>query len=111
MATVSSYDTILRGVIQEYARYKPSYGDVETEVIIDSEKGHYELLHVGWHDDRRIHGSVIHIDVKGDKVWIQHDGTAPGVALELVEAGVPRESIVLGFRPPHVRSRTGFAAA
>ncbi len=110
MDTVS-YSEILRDLIMKYARYEPSYGDVETEVIIDPEKGHYELLHVGWHGDRRIHGSVIHIDIKGDKIWIQHDGTAPGVALDLVEAGVSREAIVLGFRPPHVRSRTGFAAA
>ncbi|MCP4540432.1 MAG: XisI protein, partial [Chloroflexi bacterium] len=36
------------------------------------------------------------------------DGTSPGVALELAEAGIPREDIVLGFRPPYVRPRTGF---
>ena len=29
---------------------------------------------------------------------------------ELVEAGVPREHIVLGFRPPELRPYTGFAA-
>ncbi|MCP4662360.1 MAG: XisI protein [bacterium] len=45
----------------------------------------------------------------GEKVWIQYDGTDPGVARELVEAGIPREAIVLGFRPPHVRPHTGFA--
>jgi hypothetical protein len=26
-----------------------------------------------------------------------------------VEASVPREDIVLGFRPPHARKHTGFA--
>jgi len=28
---------------------------------------------------------------------------------ELVEAGIPREAIVLGFRPQHLRQYTGYA--
>ena len=110
-ATLTQIQTIVRDLIEEYASYKPSNGEIETEAIIDQEKGHYEVKHVGWDGQRRIHGTVIHIDIIDDKVWIQHDGTAPGVALDLVEAGVPRKSIVLGFRPPHVRQHTGFAVA
>ena len=53
-------------------------------------------------------GKIYYID---DKIWIQHDGTSPGVALELVEAGVPREDIILGFRPAHVRQYTGYGTA
>jgi hypothetical protein len=33
------------------------------------------------------------------------------VAEDLVQAGVPRDAIVLGFRPPHVRQYTGYAVA
>jgi hypothetical protein len=95
----------------EYATYKPSHGQIETEAIIDPDKGHYELLHVGWDGVRRVHGAVIHIDIIGDKIWIQHDGTSPGVAEELVEAGIPRENIVLAFHPAHLRQYTGFATA
>ncbi len=40
----------------------------------------------------------------------QYDGTEHGLANELVEAGVPRDRIVLGFKPPEVRPYTGFAA-
>ena len=111
MDKLSRYVEAVRSVILEYAGYTPSHGEIETEVVIDTESGHYEILHVGWDGARRVHGSVIHIDIKGDKIWIQHDGTAPGVALDLVEAGVPREAIVLGFRPPNVRPHTGFAVA
>lgn len=52
---------------------------------------------------------VVHIDLIEDKVWIQYDGTEDGVAMELVEAGIPKENIVLGFRPPEIRPYTGFA--
>ena len=79
--------------------------------MIDAEQNHFEVMHVGWDGQRRVHGAVIHIDIIGDKVWIQHDGTSPGVTDDLLEAGIPREAIVLGFRPPYVRQYTGFAIA
>lgn len=96
-------------LIQEYAALKPSYGDIEPVAVMDEERGHYEVLHVGWEGSRRVHGSVIHIDLIGDKIWIQYDGTSPGVAEELANEGIPRQSIVLGFRPPEVRRLTDFA--
>ena len=49
------------------------------------------------------------MDIKDGKVWIQHDGTEDGIAEELVEAGVPREHIVLAFHPPDVRKHTPYA--
>jgi len=54
---------------------------------------------------------VIHIDIVDDKVWIQYDGTSPGIASELTEAGIPRAAIVLAFHPPEVRQHTGYALA
>ncbi len=111
MGDIERYKEIVQNLILEYATYKPSHGDINTEAIIDSDQGHYEVLHVGWDRDRRVHGIAIHIDIIGDKVWIQHDGTSPGVAEELVEAGIPREAIVLAFHPAHLRQHTGFAVA
>jgi hypothetical protein len=73
--------------------------------------GHYELIYVGWNRKERIHGSISHVDLRGEKIWIQHDGTEGGIAGELVEAGIPREQIVLAFHSPEVRQHTGFAVA
>jgi hypothetical protein len=56
-----------------------------------------------------VHGSVVHIDIIGDKVWLQYDGTNLLVADELIAAGIPREDIVLAFHPADVRPPTGFA--
>jgi hypothetical protein len=108
---VEEYREIIKGVIREYAAFDPSTGDVEAETVFDDERGHYELLYTGWEDWRRVHGSVIHIDLRGDKVWIQHDGTEAGVALELEAAGIPREQIVLGFHHPSKRKHTPYAVA
>ena len=109
MDKVERYREIVRRIVEEYASYRMSRGQIETEAIIDPVKDHYEVMHVGWDDYRRIHGSVIHLDIKDGKIWLQYDGTNRPVADKLLEAGVPKEDIVLGFQPERVRPHTGFA--
>ena len=52
-----------------------------------------------------------HLQIRNGKIWIQHDGTDRPVADALLEAGVPKEDIVLGFHPENVRQYTEFAVA
>ncbi|NES69674.1 MAG: XisI protein [Okeania sp. SIO2D1] len=40
---------------------------------------------------------------------MQHDGTEVGVTNELIELGIPKKSIVLGFHDPNARKFTEFA--
>jgi hypothetical protein len=61
MDTIAHYHDLVRRLIMEYAGYKPSHGQIETEAIIDPERGHYEVMHIGWDGVRRVHGTVIHI--------------------------------------------------
>jgi hypothetical protein len=109
MDRVERYRQIVSRLVEDYARYKPSHGQIETEAITDREKDHYEVMHVGWDGHRRVHGCVVHLDIIGGKVWVQYDGTSRPVADELVAAGIPREDIVLGFHPAEVRPHTDFA--
>jgi len=101
---------ILRRTIMEYASHKPSNGQIDTEIVIDPELDHYEVLHIGW-DGARVHGSVIHLDIIGEKIWIQHDGTNRPVANALLDAGVPKDAIILGFYPAEEWPDTGFGVA
>jgi aspartyl-tRNA synthetase len=64
---------------------------------------------VGWKNRKRQHGCVLHLDIKDQKIWIQHDGTEIGIADELVKLGVPKSDIVLAFHEPLVRQYTDFA--
>ncbi len=101
---------IVKRVIVEYAQHKPANGDIQPEIVFDEERGHYELMHVGWNASERIHGSVLHVDLIGDKIWIQHDGTQ-GIARDLLDAGVPKDKIVLAFYSQRKRALTEFAVA
>ena len=109
MDTIVHYRQVIKELIHSYAQYKPALGDIQIEVIIDESNDHYELIHAGWHDAYRIHGSVIHIDIRNGKIWIQHDGTEAGIANELVKAGIPHKQIVLAFKHPDIRPHTDFA--
>jgi hypothetical protein len=109
MDKLEKYRTYVKQLMMEYRQYRPSYGEIEVELIFDSEHDHYQLVKVGWHNDERIHGCSLHLDIKDGKIWIQHNGTEDHIADDLVAKGVPKEDIVLGFHAPNIRQHTGFA--
>jgi hypothetical protein len=85
--------------------------EFETQVICDTKNDHYQLLHLGWQNQKRTFGVSIHIDIKNDKIWIQQNSTDIDIAGELVKRGVPTTDIVLGLQSPSVRKYTEFAEA
>ncbi|NER80691.1 MAG: XisI protein [Leptolyngbya sp. SIO1D8] len=84
---------------------------METSVIVDADRNNFFLMVIGWEQHRRVHGFITHVQIIGEKIWIQRDGIEEGITGELVKAGVPKEQIVLGFHPPNVRQHTGYAVA
>src|SRR5262249_11060534 len=102
---------IIKEILREHAQHKPAYGDIDVELILDDERSHYELSYIGWDGHRRIHGSVIHVDIRDGKIWVQHDGTEEGIANRLLDAGILPEQIVLAFQHPNKRKYTPFAVA
>ena len=109
MDKLDNYREIIKKIIYEYGTHKPANGQIDVEIVIDTERDHYEVIHVGWDGIRRVCGSVIHIDIINDKIWIQYDGCSQPVAETLLEAGITKDMIVLGFHPEEVRKYTGFA--
>ena len=111
MDTLDTYHQIIQNVLSEYAYIRYAYGEIQNEAIFDRENGRYLIMSVGWADVKRIHGCLIHIDLIDGKVWVQRDGTENGITDELVQAGIPKDHIVLGFHEPNVRQYTGYAVA
>jgi hypothetical protein len=66
------------------------------------------LVEAGWQNGYRIYGTLLHIDIIDDRLLIQHDGTEEGIAVELIEKGIPKENIILAFRPHQERQQTEF---
>lgn len=55
------------------------------------------LMIVGNENRRRVHGCLVHIDIVGDKIWIQADGTERGMAPTLARGGIAPERILLAI--------------
>lgn len=113
--TLDSYRDALEHVLTEWADFlntglRSDPGAV-SEVVFDRQHDRYLLVEAGWERGYRIHGTLLHVDIVDGKLWIQHDGTEDGIAPELVTAGVPKDHIVLAFRPPEMRKLTEFAVA
>lgn len=112
MARRDIYQNIIKKILQEHAQYRASLPDsYDSQVLFDDERERYLVLDIGWNDDKYLHTTPIHLDLIGDKTWIQYDDTEEGIATDLLEAGIPKEDIVLGFRHPKIREYTGFAVA
>jgi hypothetical protein len=109
MERVEEYRQNIQNLLRQYASYKSSSEDVESQTIFDTEHDHYQLVHAGGNNKRRVYGFVLHLDIKDGKIWIQHDGTEIGIANQLVELGVPKSDIVLAFHSPFKRQFTEFA--
>lgn len=111
MDTIEAWRDIIERTLSEYAAVPYRYGEVRTEVVFDRARDRYLIVDTGWERGSRVYGTIMHVDIIDGRVWVQYDGTDRAVALELVDAGIPRDKIVLGFREPELRKYTGFAAA
>ncbi len=104
MDQVDNTKKIVRELIEYVYSLCPHSDEVEVQKITDDANGHYLLYSVGWQGMDWVYGSFVHIDVRENgRVWLQHDGTDLKIAEELVERGIPKSNIVVGFQPPHVR--------
>ncbi|MBZ8181323.1 MAG: XisI protein [Oscillatoria sp. PMC 1051.18] len=104
-----NYQQIVQQLLTGYAEVKPAYGDLEVETIFDTQRDRYQIVHLGWQHKRWVHHCVIHLDIRNEKIWIFYNSTEHDIAADLVDLGVPKQDIVLGFHPPFMREMSDYA--
>ncbi|MBD2472364.1 XisI protein [Nostoc sp. FACHB-145] len=97
MDTITSYREIVKQVISDYAKLRPSHGNIRLDVMFDEMRDRYALMQVGWDRRRRVHGNLIYIVIENGKVIIEYDGMEYGITQDLVKKGIPESDIVLAF--------------
>ena len=107
--TLDRYRQIIESILLEYTKIPYAHGEVDTEAVFDRVRDRYLLMTTGWDRGRRVHGCLVHVDLMDGKFWIQRDDTEHGIAKELVASAVPREHIVLAFKPVEMRRHTHYA--
>ncbi len=101
----------LTQTIQKHAQRQPSHDDIHTVAICDPKIDNYLLIDLGWGKMGRIHDVAIHAQIIEEKIWIEIDGTENGITQQLLDLGIPKQQIVLGFLRPKRRALTEFAIA
>lgn len=111
MDKVTKYRNIIRQVLKPFAEnHYAGSPNLKNQLIFDVENDHYLVVTVGWDGEIPVRDCVFHIDITDGKVWIQEDNTDSDIASLLMEAGIPKSDIVLGFQSPSMRKYSSFAA-
>jgi hypothetical protein len=112
MDKVKKYQHIITDYLREFSHFGQPPAGLEHQVLADTANNHFQMLTVGWQNERRfVYLIGLHMDIKDGKIWIWQNNTDAMVADELQERGVPKSDIVLAFHAPQERKLTGFAVA
>lgn len=49
---LKNYQQIVQKLLMDYAESKPAYGEIEVETIFDTQRNHYQIVHLGWQHQR-----------------------------------------------------------
>ncbi len=110
MDPIDAWRDLIERLLTERANLPYANKDLHSRVVFDRAHDSYLLVEVGWNGSERLHGIHMHLDIIDGRIWIQFDGTEHGIAYDLLDGGVPKDHIVLGFKPPRWRVLSGFAA-
>jgi hypothetical protein len=113
MDKLTRYRSLIKEILRKYAELintNPQPGR-ETELIFDEKRDHYMLVHNGWSGTKRFRGTTVYVRIRNEKFWIEEDWLEYGITPDLLEAGVPKEDIILAFQSPKMRQYTEFATA
>ena len=103
----------INAVIAEYLKNlrQSDNQNIDFQPIIDEKGKHFQLIAMGWEGRQRVFNLLFHLDIIGEKIWIQADKMEDSVAEVLVEKGVAKKEIVLAYFPDYHRAYTEYAVA
>lgn len=106
------YGAIITNWLDEFVQARKNIPNADYELIIDDTHFHYQVVRTGWYNDQFYHKTVFHFHIKPTgKVWLLVNNTDILVTDDLIEMGIPKSDIVIGFLPESMRPYSGFAVA
>lgn len=108
MEKIKKYENLIIELLNSIKGTSP-----DSLVIADKEKRHYQLLYVGNDSRNRYFFHVrIHFHLREDGViCVYENRTEEEIGDTLMEQGVPKSDILVGFLPQTARQYAGYATA
>jgi hypothetical protein len=90
--------------------FKPKLSSIEKTILLpETLRERYQVMDIGWSNNRRVYDCDLHLDIINGKIWVQQNMTEMQIGQTLMDKGVAKEDIVLGFQAPYAREYSGFA--
>ena len=85
--------------------------DLTYQAVIDTQNNHFQLLKLGWADDKFYYRILMHFDIHPEtgNIWVQQNNTEILIDEDLEEYDIPKKHFVLGFRPASMRPHSKYA--
>lgn len=111
MDRIAIFRKTIEEAFDEYANYPHLPEGVRYDKIMDDKNDRYQLVRLGWTTKRRVYAVIFHVDIINDKIWVQQDNTEVAIANLLLEKGIQKSEIVLGYYSERRRKYSDFATA
>lgn len=104
MEKLKKYQQILTTFFTERAAIQDAQRNgLKAHLVINNDNTDFVLLKMGWKDKLFVHTVTFHIEIKEGKAWIYENKTDIDLAKILVDMGIAKEDIELGYLPPILR--------
>jgi hypothetical protein len=112
MDNIIRYNTAILALLSDYAANQVANPGLEKQLIADEKNHRYQVIVCGWENDQKfVNSTLLHLEIKNGKIWIQQNWTEMHIAKELIALGVPSDHIVLGFLPEYMREDSPYAVS
>jgi hypothetical protein len=115
MDGIIRFQKTITKIMTEYADARTGSSEkddhVSYKIIADEKQHRYQLVLTGWHKRERIYHVLFHVEINNNKIWIEEDNSEDSIAEMLVEKGISKKDIVLGYFSEFHRQHTEYAVA
>lgn len=88
--------------------------DFKHHAIIDGKINHFQLVRIGWRNEKYIYKVLIHVSVSAaaGNIWVWKNDTEIPIDIELAQQyGVMKKYLTVGWLPTDVQEVAGYATA
>lgn len=103
MDKIEKYHCAMVSLLEDYQAYLKNAKTATHQILIDEKQRHYQLLAMGWEGQRYFFQVLFHFDIVGDKIWLRQNDTEWKIVDELIEKGVDKNDIIIGYVPTSLR--------
>ena len=104
MNSIEKYKQILKEEFEYQAsKFQSPLPSVGSRVYIGENQNHFILMDIGWQGKCYTHRILYTVEIIDNKIWIHEDNTDTDLIGRLLDKGIPKKDIVLGF--VHVYAR------